>query len=61
MSILDCSKYIICYKSEPLSQAISMIFLFVASVMLMVGIWYVEKKLDEKIKKNKKLRKKFYD
>ena len=61
MSTLDCSKYVLCYKSDPLSQALSMIFLFVMAVILMVGIWYVEKKLDEKIKKNKKLKKKFYD
>lgn len=60
-TFLDCRKYIVCYKDSITSDILSMLFLFFASVFLMLGMYIVNEKLKKRIKKDKKLKKKFYE
>ena len=58
---MNCAPYIICYLNDTTSKILSMIVLFLISCLLMLGMWWLNRHTENEIKKNKKLRKKYYE
>lgn len=59
--ILDCSSWIICYKDIATSRLLSILFLIITILFLSFGIWFTNNQLEKNIKKNKKLKKIYYE
>jgi len=53
--------YLFDYGSDTTSKFLSVAFLLVAAFCLLFGSWFLNRRLENRIKKNKKLKKDFYE
>jgi len=53
--------YLIDYGTATTSKILSVICLFVIAVGLLFGSWFLNRRLEKRIKQNKKLKKDYYE